>query len=109
MKAQKAPETLGKASVRDVAPDKRRLNFLESCRNILEDRQTVEFLYRVVSGENVDVKLTKEGDLVMMPASAETRLKAIDMLSERVHGKAPQAVQHSGEVRMPLKVIIETV
>ena len=68
----------------------------DKCRDLIERHKLIDFVASVASGEEVERYVTELGNVVMVPANTKDRLRAFEMLADRVWGKAPQAVEVSG-------------
>lgn len=80
--------------------------FRARCAQIIQDKKLVEFVARVANGEESDHKVSKDGDVIEMPASVHDRLYACEMLFDRGFGKpVPMEVDLTG-VAEPLQKII---
>lgn len=77
------------------------------CARIIDQHKLLEFVGRVASGQETEAHVTKEGDVVEVAPKISDRLKAVEFLTDRAHGKPAQAVEHSGQVAMPITVIFE--
>lgn len=78
------------------------------CQKIVEDKELIEFLAAVASGEpfvekcaimNPDGNKGKVFEKTRESADVKDRLKAVEMLMDRGWGKPAQAVEVSGEVK----------
>jgi hypothetical protein len=74
------------------------------CLEILDKHDVYNFLGRVVSGQEHETKVTREGEVVRIPAAMGDRLRATELLLDRAYGKSPQAVEVSGQDAGPVKI-----
>lgn len=57
----------------------------------------LDFLMRVAEGKEKEPFVTDEGKVIKVPMSSKVRITAATYLIDHGLGKAPQAVEHSGE------------
>lgn len=79
--------------------------FRKRCAEIVEKKKLVEFIGRVAAGEEVESKLSKDGDVVELPVSIHDRLYASEMLFDRGFGK-PIATAADEGWKGPLQAVI---
>lgn len=68
------------------------------CQKIIEKRKLIDWLGDVAEGKNVERHIGIEGDVTLVPARAQDRLRAMEMLMERGWGKASQPIDHAGSI-----------
>lgn len=74
----------------------------EKCQAIIDRKKVLEFLGRVVAGEEQEDRCTKDGDVFQVGVSTHDRLHAAEILFERGFGKPAQAVEVTGESGGPV-------
>lgn len=75
----------------------------DKCQDLIEKKQIIEFLADVASGEYTEfVVVNGEKTTAQRSADADVRIKAAKELLDRGFGKAPQALEVSGNVNMNL-------
>lgn len=78
--------------------------FRAMCAKIIDQKELVQFVGRVASGEESDHRLSKDGDVVEIPASIHDRLYASEMLFDRGYGKpVPMSFE---SLALPLQKVI---
>lgn len=80
--------------------------FRKRCAEIIEKKKLVEFVGRVAAGEEVEHKVTKDGDIVEVAVSAHDRLMACEMLFDRGFGK-PIPMNPEEGWKAPLEQVIK--
>lgn len=76
------------------------------CARILDQHKLLEFIGRVAAGEEPEQHLDKEGVIYELRPKISDRIKAVEFLADRAHGKPAQAVEVSGEGGGPLTVTV---
>lgn len=80
----------------------------DKCQEVIDKHKLYDWLGSVAAGLETEERITKDG-VVRVGACVHDRLKALEMLMDRAHGKAQQAVEVSGHDNGPIKIVIENV
>lgn len=77
------------------------------CARIIDQHKLLEFVGRVASGDETETHVTKDGDVVDVAPRISDRLKAVEFLTDRAHGKPMQAVEVAGKDGGPISWVIK--
>jgi hypothetical protein len=80
--------------------------FKAECARILDQHKLLEFMGRVASGQETETHIDAMRNVHEIPAKMSDRIKAVEFLADRAHGKPAQAVEVSGEGGGPLTVTV---
>lgn len=83
-----------------------RAQCLKAIRGVKKNPSAIKFLEQVWRGEINDHKVTKDGDVIEVPASIHDRTFAATYLIDQGGGKAAQSMAVSGTDGSPLTVKI---
>lgn len=80
----------------------------ERCVALISKHKLIEFLADVASGEYTETIELASGIKTQQKKSAEPkeRMKAIEILLDRGFGKAPQSIEHSGNIQSGNLVVV---
>lgn len=71
--------------------------FKDRCAKIATSYTALKFMEDCLEGKDVDIKVTKDGDVLTVAPGASVRLHAWAELADRGYGKAAQSVELSGD------------
>jgi|WetSurMetagenome_2_1015567.scaffolds.fasta_scaffold53564_4 hypothetical protein len=75
----------------------------KKCQELVDRNKLIDWLASVASGKENETVIS-QGETYTIPASQDTRLRALNMLLDRGYGKVPQPV--TGENGVPIVVTL---
>lgn len=80
--------------------------FKAECARIMDKHKLLEFMGRVAAGEETELHFDAMRNVHEIPAKMSDRIKAVEFLADRAHGKPAQAVELGGKDGGPLTVTV---
>lgn len=72
----------------------------KKCSELIDKNKLLEFVVGVATGEETEVHVTKDGDVVDCAPSIHDRLRAVEMLLDRGYGKPNQSTTLDGNLTL---------